>query len=251
MAQTSASSSGVYILLIVILAALGAVNAFLPQGTFATVAANQKPPTKPIMALVTAGTMLTVYGGLGFLGLRLAQRLRFADLCDPGVSNRQRFLIPACAGVGMGVFFIIADTLLNKLHAFGPLAHPPFPTSIVASAIAGIGEEVVFRLFFVPFWMWLISTVIAKGRWQGEIFWIVAGFSALAFAIAHLPSLMFALGINSVGQVPAALVVEVVLLNGTLSLLAAHYFRRYGFLAAVGVHFWTDVIWHVIWGALA
>jgi len=216
------------------------------------VAPTQQPPeSQTTMALVTAVTMLTLYGGLGFLGLHLSQKLEIADLWDPGVSNLHRFLIPACAGVGVGAFFIIADALLNRLHAFGPLPHPPFPTSIIASATAGIGEEVVFRLFFVPFWTWLILTVIARGRWQSEVFWIVAGFSALAFAIAHLPSVMFALGIESIDQVPMALMVEVVLLNGVLSLLAAYYFRRYGFLAAVGVHFWTDVIWHVVWGALA
>jgi membrane protease YdiL (CAAX protease family) len=118
----------------------------------------------------------------------------------------------------------------------------------VASAVAGIGEEVIFRLFFIPFWMWLISTVILKGRWQDEVFWGVAIFSALVFALGHLPSVMFALGIERVNQVPAALMVEMILLNGIVSLLAAYYFRRYGFLAAVGVHFWTDVVWHVVWG---
>jgi len=44
---------------------------------------------------------------------------------------------------------------------------------------------------------------------------------------------------------------EIFLLNGVLSLFAAHYFRQYGFLAAVGIHFWTDIIWHVIWGLIS
>lgn len=60
---------------------------------------------------------------------------------------------------------------------------------------------------------------------------------------------MAAFGIEGVSEIPVALIGEIVLLNGALSLLATYYFRRYGFLAAVGVHFWTDVVWHVIWGA--
>jgi membrane protease YdiL (CAAX protease family) len=96
--------------------------------------------------------------------------------------------------------------------------------------------------------MWLISTVLLKGRWQSQVFWAVAVFSALAFALGHLPSVVVALGIESVSRVPPALMVEIILLNGVLSLLAACYFRQYGFLAAVGIHFWTDVVWHVIWG---
>ena len=87
-----------------------------------------------------------------------------------------------------------------------------------------------------------------KGRWQHRVFWAVTVASALAFALGHLPSAMFALGIDKVAGVPAALMTEMILLNGVLSLLAAYYFRQHGFLAAVGIHFWADVAWHVIWG---
>jgi len=166
------------------------------------------------------------------------------------VSNRQRFLIPACIGVGTGLFFIVADTFLKQWHTVGTLPHPPFPTSIVASATAGIGEEVIFRLFFIPFWTWLLSTVILKGRWQNAIFWGVAILSALAFALGHLPSVMMVLEIGKVSQIPAALMGEIILLNGIVSLLAAYYLKHYGFLAAVGIHFWTDIVWHAIWGLL-
>jgi hypothetical protein len=241
-----------YVALVVVLASLGAANAFLPQGSFtATVPQQQLPASKPVMALVTAGTMLIVYGGLGLVGLRLSQKLGFPALWSHAVTNRQRVLIPAYVGLGTGVFFIMADEFMKRFHSLGALPHPPFPTSLVASASAGIGEEIIFRLFLIPFWMWLISTVILKGRWHTEVFWGVAVFSALAFALAHLPSVMYAKGIQKVNQVPVALLAEIVLLNGAVSLAAAYCFTRYGFLAAVGVHFWTDVVWHVIWGFFA
>jgi membrane protease YdiL (CAAX protease family) len=114
--------------------------------------------------------------------------------------------------------------------------------------VAGIGEEIIFRLFFIPFGMWVISTLILKGKWQGKVFWGVSIFSALVFASGHLPSVMFAFRIESVNQVPAALMYEIILLNGIVSLLAAYLFRKYGFLAAVGIHFWTNIVWHVLWG---
>jgi hypothetical protein len=247
--QRLSPSTGIYIGLVVLLAALGAANVFLPQGSFAYTSPEQQlPASKPVMALVSAGMMLIVYGGLGLLGLRLSQKLGFSAIWGLEVSHRQRFVIPALVGGGTGLFFIVADALLGRFHTLGPLPHPPFPTSIVASASAGIGEEIIFRLFFIPFWMWLVSTVLLKGRWHSQVFWVVAIFSALAFALGHLPSVVAALGIESVSQVPPALMVEIILLNGVLSLLAAYYFRRYGFLAAVGIHFWTDVVWHVIWG---
>ncbi len=251
--KTSLSPSiTIYISLIIILAALGAANAFLPQGSLTTtLPEGQMPASKSTIALVTAGTMLILYGGLGFIGLLLSRKLGFPELWDETVTPRQKFLIPAVIGVALGIFFILADSILKRWHTFGALPHPPFPTSLVASAVAGIGEEVIFRLFFIPFWVWLISSVILQGRWQTQVFWIVAIFSAAAFAAGHLPSVQFALEVESVSQIPAALMFEIFLLNGVLSLFAAHYFRQYGFLAAVGIHFWTDIIWHVIWGLIS
>jgi hypothetical protein len=82
------------------------------------------------------------------------------------------------------------------------------------------------------------------------VFWIIVVLSALAFAFGHLPAAMILYEFTSIGDIPVALLAEIILLNGVLSVFAAAYLRKYGFLAAVGIHFWTDVIWHVVWGAI-
>jgi hypothetical protein len=241
----------IYVALVVIFAILAGLNVFLPQGSFLPASPDQAlPASKPVLALVNAVIVLIVYGGLGFLGLKLSQKLGFPDLWEASISNKQRFLIPALIGAGLGLFFILADLMLSQFHTVGPLPHPPFPTSLVASATAGIGEEIIFRLFFISFWVWLVSYLILRKRWPNQIFWIVSIFSALAFAFGHLPSVMLVLGLPEISQIPMALMVEIILLNGVLSLFAAYYFKKFGFLAAVGIHFWADVIWHVIWGAV-
>ena len=51
-------------------------------------------------------------------------------------------------------------------------------------------------------------------------------------------------------DMPPLLWVEIMLLNGVMSMFAAYYMKKNGFLAAVGVHFWTDIVWHVVWGLL-
>jgi membrane protease YdiL (CAAX protease family) len=245
------NSIKIYVGLIITLAILAAFNVFLPQGSFLPALEGQElPAPKPVLALVNAGIMLVLYGGLGFLGLKLSQKLGFANIWDPMVSNRQRFLIPALVGIGLGVFLVLADAILSQFHALGPLPHPPFPTSLVASAIASIGEELVFRLFFIPFWVWLISYVILKKKWQNQVFWIVTILSALAFAFGHIPSVMAFFGWKTIGEIPPALMGEILLLNSIVSVFAAYYFRRFGFLAPVGIHFWTDVVWHVVWGMI-
>jgi len=59
---------------------------------------------------------------------------------------------------------------------------------------------------------------------------------------------MFLQSWTSMAQVPPLLIIEIILLNGILSLFAAFYYKKYGFLAPVGIHFWADMIWHVLWG---
>ncbi|MFC1810991.1 type II CAAX prenyl endopeptidase Rce1 family protein [Patescibacteria group bacterium] len=209
---------------------------------------QELPASKPVLALVSACAILIIYGGLGFIGLKLSQKLGFAKIWDSKVSNKQRFLTPALIGCGIGILFILIDLLFNQFFAFGPIPHPEFPFSIIASLSAGIGEEVIFRLFYISFWVWLISHVLLKKRWQNQIFWIISILSALAFAFAHIPSVMILFNYASFADIPTPLLSEIIILNSLVAIPAAYYFRKYGFLAAIGIHFWTDVVWHVIWG---
>lgn len=239
-------STKTYFGLVILLAILAGISIFLPQGNVQVL--QELPASRPVLALINGIIMIVVYGGLGYVGLRLSRRLGFAGIWDPEVSNRQRFLLPAVIGVGIGIFIIALDLVLSKYHTLGRLPHPAFPASLVGSATAGIGEEILFRLFFIPFWMWLVSSVLLNGRWQNQVFWIVAVSSAIAFSVAHFPSVMYLMGMKAIAEIPLPLMGELFLINGLVSLFAAYHFRKHGFLAAVGVHFWTDVVWHVIWG---
>ncbi|NPV87170.1 MAG: CPBP family intramembrane metalloprotease [Anaerolineae bacterium] len=239
-----------FFILLAILTIAVALASFLPQTDNA---APQMPavniPTW-LLSLVSAGVTLLLYGGLGYLGLTLWRRLDYPEMWEENVSNRQRFLNPALAGAVLGGVFIITDLLFSRINGVGRLMHPPFPTSLVASVSAGIGEEMLFRLFFISFWTWLVGGVILGGRHLTTVYWVVAVFSALAFSAGHFPSLMILLNVSSPAEFPPMLLVQIFLLNGLLSLFAAHYFKKFGFLAAVGIHFWADIIWHVVWGLL-
>lgn len=242
-------SNRIFMLLIAIYVLMAFLYFFLPQASSGSLLpAEQMPASLPVMALANAGIVLVLYGGLGILGLLLARKLGLPEIWDSTISNRQRFLIPALVGLGLGVFIILMDLLFSPINGIGRLTHPPFPASIVASISAGIGEEILFRLFFISFWTWLVSQVILRGRWQIPVYAIFSFLSAIIFSMSHLPALMFLQGWSDLSQVPAMLFVELLLLNGTLSLLAAYFFKKFGFLAPVGIHFWTDIVWHALWG---
>lgn len=243
-------STQTFFLLVVILALAAALNSILPQGDLATMLPASSIPAWQL-ALGGAGITLVLYGLLGFLGLTLWRSLGFPEIWEPGVSNRQRFLIPALVGAALGIVLILTDLLFSLFNGVGRLIHPPFPTSIVAALSAGIGEEIMFRLFFISFWTWLVGKLLLRGRGITIVYWVVSVFSALAFAAGHLPSLMIMFGVSDPSQFSPALLLQIFLLNGLISIFAAYYFKKYGFLAPVGIHFWTDIVWHVVWGLFA
>jgi hypothetical protein len=247
--KSISTSTKVFWLLVFVLAALSALSVFLPQGNVAGgVPVQAMPASKPVMAVVIAGMMLVFYGGLGWLGLLLWRKLGYPDIWDTQVNQRQRFLIPALIGAGCGLGLVLIDLVFSRWSPIGRFAHPPFPTSLVASATAGIGEEIIFRLFYVSFWVWLLSRVLLRGKGQNAVFVLMAIFSAVAFAGSHLPTVMFLYGWQTMTQVPPVVLVELILMNSLIAIFAAFLMRKYGFLAAVGIHFWADVVWHVLYG---
>jgi hypothetical protein len=245
------NSNRIFLLMIAIYALMAALGVFLPQAsTGGMIPTGQLPAPLWVIVLANVGLAIVIYGGLGFIGLILSRKLDLPEIWDSAVSNRQRFLIPALIAAGIAIIWIVGDTLFAPLNGIGRFPHPPFPTSIVASIGAGIGEEILFRLFFTCLWTWIVSRLILRGRWQTQVYWVVSIVAAVAFGISHLPGVMFLFGWTSMAQVPTMLLVEMILLNGILGLTAACCLRKYGFLAPVGIHMWTDIFWHVLFGAL-
>lgn len=248
--STQKKSDITFFILLAILVLATGLNAILPQGQ----TANMFPPSSiPAwqLALAGAGIVAVVYGILGLLGMVLWRKLGFREIWDASVNNRQRFLVPALAGGLVGLLMILLDLIFSRLNGIGRIMHPPFPTSLVASLSAGIGEEILFRLFFISLWTWLAGRVILRGRRMEAVYWIISAFSAIVFTASHLPTLIILTGVSSPAALPPLLLVELFLMNGSISIVAAYYFKKNGLLAPMGIHFWADIVWHVIWGLMA
>ncbi|MCL5435914.1 MAG: CPBP family glutamic-type intramembrane protease [Patescibacteria group bacterium] len=245
------ASATIFFGLLITLALCAYASVYLPTGNFVVTQAPSPELAqipKHVLALANAGIVLVFYGILGVLGLWLSRKAGFPAVWDSQVSVKQRFYTPALVGLAGGLVIIVGDLVLSQFNTIGHFAHPPFPTSLVAALSAGIGEELLFRLFFMSFWFLLLSFFFKKN--QTMLFWFVAGLSALAFASAHFPAIFYLYGYRTITDMPMALVWEIVVLNSIIGLLCAWQFKKAGFLAAVGVHFWTDIVWHVIYGLL-
>lgn len=179
----------------------------------------------------------------GLIGIWFARRTGFPEAWDAHVTNRQRFIIPALLGLGLSVVFVVTDLLThyNQLLAAYhgvPRANIDFPASLLIYPAGAVILEVFYRLFLVPLLLWLISTVLLKGRGQIQVFW------ALAIATSLIEPLTQTLSLIPFG---AALFALVFLEIFAINMIQAALFRKYGFLAAIVMRVAFYVVWHMLY----
>ena len=245
---------GVFFILLLANAVLAFVTyTYVPLEQFAS--GTSLPPEVAavplwVLGLANAGIILVMYGLLGLAGYWFAGRLGMPGIYREQAGWRQWALIPAAVGAVFGGWLVVIDSLFTSLGDWPGVSHPPFPFSIIASATAGIGEEILYRLFVMGLWAFLLNLVLRRAlakRSVGKqvVFWVANLIAALIFAAGHLPAAMLILGVNTPAGLPPLVLLELFLLNGLIGLAAGERYIKDGLVAAVGVHFWADIVWHV------
>jgi membrane protease YdiL (CAAX protease family) len=204
------------------------------------------PPV--VVGLAGAGIVLVVYGPLGLVGYWLALKLGLPGIYREDGNWSRWFFIPMAIGLVCGVILVAGDKLFALINGFGRFPQPAFPASFLASLSAGIGEEIAFRGFVFGFWALILNWLFRRFNGRTAALWIANVIAALAFAAGHLGFIFLMTGASSISEVNPILLAEVLLLNGLIGLLAGERFMKDGLVAAAGVHFWTDVVFHGVWG---
>ena len=239
-------------LVLVLLAALSAYVTYTFFSEEVAVSAGVPMPDMgvpdSVLGLANAGIALVQSGVLGLVGYRFARKLGlpgiYSDVGDWG----RWFLIPLVLGLICGILLIIGDLAFASINGFGRFVHPVFPISILASVSAGIGEEITFRGFVFGLWGVILNWLLKRLNGRTLALWIANITAALAFGAGHLGTLMFLTGATSLADLNPMLLIELFLLNGILGLVAGWRYMKDGLVAAAGVHFWNDVVFHVFWG---
>jgi membrane protease YdiL (CAAX protease family) len=232
------------------------VNVVLAAGSYFVFSAEMlrggqgtAPQTSEIaswqLALGSGAMVLVVYGFLGWAGIFFALKLDLPGIYRRGAGWWEWFALPMVLGLSLGVLMSALDRAFAALGGGSLSTHPQFPLSIVASATAGIGEEILFRLFLLGFQAVLLDLLL--WRWAGTVSLLgVANLlAALAFGAAHLPAATMLAGVASPGDLPIPVLVEIFVLNGVVAIAAGDRYIKEGLVAAIGIHFWADVVWHV------
>jgi len=201
-----------------------------------------------VLGLANAGIVLVLYGLLGLAGFWFARKLGLPGIFSEDGNWRRWFFIPLGLGLVCGVALVMGDMLFAPINDFGLMVHPGFPVSILASISAGIGEEIAFRGFVFGLWGLILNWLLKRLNGRTVALWIANVIAALAFAASHLGTVLVLTGATSLAELSPVLIVEIFVLNGIIGIIAGQRYMKDGLVAATGVHFWTDVVFHVIWG---
>lgn len=199
------------------------------------------------LGLVNAGIILVFYGLLGLAGYWFAKKLNLPGFFREDGNWRGWFWTPLVIGAILGIFLAVMDQTLVSAGMSPKFPHPAFPASILASVSAGIGEEIVFRGFVFGLWAFLLNLLLKRWNQTKVALWIANVIAALAFGAAHFPAAMVLFGVTTPAALPPFVIAEILFLNGVIGLAAGERYMKDGLIAAAGVHFWADIVWHVIY----
>jgi hypothetical protein len=202
------------------------------------------------LGLAYAGIVFVVYSLLGVAGYWFARKLQLPGIFSEEGNIRRWFIIPLLLGLVCGVFVVASDLLFAPINGFGRMLHPAFPVSILASLSAGIGEEILTRGFVFGLWGILLNWLFKRFNGRTVALWIANIIAALVFAASHLGTVFVLTGAKSISELNPMLIVEIFVINGIIGLIAGERYMKDGLIAASGVHFWADIVFHVMWGLI-
>jgi hypothetical protein len=220
----------VYLLILVVIIILRLLISIFPPGQIASQMVN-------LTDTLSIGAIWVV----GWVGVYLAPGTGFAGMWQKDISNIKRFLEPALIGMGIGIFTIGFDLI----QPLGGESLIKFPASLVAYPLGGILEEIIFRLFLTTTLVWIFSNVLLRGKWQEVVFWIVNVFLGVFYTLSQLSQYQ-----NLVGSTDYLILARFFVVIAVYFLLAAFYYRKYGFLAAISMRLGDYLVWHIIWGGI-
>lgn len=185
---------------------------------------------------------------LSAIGLWISAQLAYPGFINSALPFTSLILWPLLFGTGIGILIVGLNFATPPQFRIPQLR---FPDSIIPYTLGGLFEEVLFRLFLLPLFVWLISFLLLRKQFQDETFWTVSILLALVYLVMQLQGARAIFKIKRLSEVPLALLISFLFASGLGAVLAAYYFRVGGFVSSFLLRVGIYLVWHILWGAYA
>jgi hypothetical protein len=205
---------------------------------------------RAVIAFLSTAVAFYIYAGFGLFGIKMAEKIGFPLVWGTQTTWIRGLLIPVLLGAVLAGGFIGVDSMVNSAEPVSALPQPALHISLISSLTSSIGEEVIFRLFLIPFVVWLIAHLIFRKSRYFLAFLIATAISTVAFSTAHVFTFLDLSRIQETTVLSQLVEWNVLGVNILLSLSAAWLLRRDGFLPVVILHLTTDIVWTIVYGSI-
>jgi len=211
----------------------------------------------PILFVAQIIQALILFSITIFLGLYLAKRVGFGLPILEGwlKGENQKGNLKAILGLSIGLGVLVALLIIVFSIPFGTLSVDFLKAEIVipswklilVSFYGGIAEEVLLRLFFMTFLVWLTFKIKKTSAGKPTIIgiWIAIILSSVIFGLGHLPIT------SGVTAITPVVVIRAIVLNGIGGVVFGYLYWKKGLESAMISHFSADISLHVILPLLA
>lgn len=210
------------------------------------------PMSLPVVLLISVVQSTMLFAILIFIGLKISTKLglkipileSYIAKKKSTVDVKQIIKLSVLLGVLSGIAIIVLDIVFTKLgvNLMGQ-APTPIWQGFLASFYGGIAEEILLRLFFMSFIVWLMSKLTkskSKVIENNVLMWSSISIAAIIFGIGHLPIT------STLTTITPLVIIRAILLNGIGGVVFGWLYWEKGLESAMIAHFSADIIIHVL-----
>ncbi len=210
------------------------------------------PMPLPLVILIIVVQSAFLFAILTFIGLKLSSKLGFKIPIIKKLAAKEKIdfnvksIIKTSVLLGSltGIAIIFFDFIFSQfgLESLFKEISVPIWQGFLASFYGGIAEEVIMRLFFMTFIVWLLAKVIKpKGIIieNNLIVWTSIIVAALLFGLGHLPIT------SELTTITPLIFFRALLLNGIAGIVFGWLYWKKGLESAIIAHFSADIIIYV------
>lgn len=210
------------------------------------------PMPLPFVLLIIVAQSIFLFAILIFIGLKLSTHLGLKISIIERIAAKEKIdfdiksIIKTSVLFGclVGIAILLLDFLFFQfgLESLFKEVSVPIWQGFLASFYGGISEEIVMRLFFMTFMVWLIGKITrAKGKVieNSLLVWTSIFIAALLFGAGHLPIT------SELMTLTPLIIFRALLLNGIGGVVFGWLYWKKGLESAMIAHFSADIVIYV------